>query len=102
MLSSGGRKEVCFGGSGPLPRGKVGDRTTGEEASGQLWVSPLLHLHRKPQGHGPASSTSPCTARHNRVGKPNGPGSYIPGALCLQFICFERVMGLAAAPVAFG
>ena len=30
------------------------------------------------------------------------PGSYIPGALCLQFICSEGAVGLAAAPVAFG
>lgn len=30
-----------------------------------------------------------------------GPGSYIPGALCLQFICFDSAVGLAAAPVAW-
>lgn len=61
-----------------------------------------------PPAFAPASGSCSLRAAHHlaqpgtQSWEAKWPGSYIPGALCLQFICFDDAVGLAAAPVAFG
>ena len=72
---------------------------------------------KEPQGSSGSHPTCICTAslrgtvleQHITLHSPaqlnqeaKQPGSYIPGALCLQFICSKGAVGLAAALVAFG